>query len=82
MTVVGAGQCGDRGNQDAYRSGDDGIGDNDFGYVAIVGRCHVCRYGGDDYGRSVRFDHPDHLRASGDLLYILLRLNRYNEYEK
>ena len=50
---------------------DNGIGDNDFGYVAIVGRCHVCRYGGDDHGRSVRFDHPDHLRASGDLLYIL-----------
>jgi len=24
-----------------------------------------------DHGRSVRFDHPDHLRASGDLLYIL-----------
>ena len=33
----GAGQCGDRSNQDAYRSGDDGIGHNDLGYVAVVG---------------------------------------------
>lgn len=32
-----AGQCGDRGNQDAYRSGNDGIGHNDPGHVAIVG---------------------------------------------
>ena len=53
-----------------------------LGMLAVVGRRHVCRYGRDDHGRSVRLDHPDHLRASGDLLYISLRLNRYNEYEK
>ena len=41
------------------------------GYASIVGRCHVCRYGGYHYGWFVRIDGTDHFCSSGNLLYFL-----------
>ena len=60
-----------RGNQDTYRSCNDGLGYNDSGYASVAGRRDVCRYGRNDHGRFVCLNHPDHLRASGYLLYFL-----------
>ena len=63
--------CRGRGYQDTYRSGDHGFRNYYSGYASIVGRCHVCRYGGYHYGWFVRIDGTDHFCSSGNLLYFL-----------